>query len=237
MTKPLQNRIALVTGASRGIGAAVAKKLASEGAHVVLVARTVGGLEEVDDAIRATGGTASLVPMDLRQHAQIDALGAELYERYKKLDILIGNAAMLGNLSPVPHMDPRQFEDIFSVNVTANYRLLRSMDPLLRASDAGRVVMVSSGVARFPLAYWGAYAASKSALESLTLTYAAEMQKTRVRVNLLDPGVIRTAMRASAFPGEDPATLPEPDTIADLFLQLCLPGNSVPHGKRVAAAS
>lgn len=231
--KPLAGRIALVTGASRGIGAAIAKRLGAEGAHVVCIARTVGGLEEVDDAIRAAGGTASLVPMDLRQHAQIDALGAELYQRYKKLDILIGNAAMLGALSPLAHMDPAQFEDIFSVNVTANYRLLRSMDPLLRASDAGRVVMVSSGVARHSMAYWGSYAASKSALESLTLAYAAEMQATALRVNIVDPGVVRTAMRASAFPGEDPSTLPTPDAVAGTFLQLCLPEPSVPHGKRI----
>lgn len=228
----LAGRTALITGASRGIGAAVAKRLAAEGAHVILVARTVGGLEEVDDAIRAAGGSASLVPMDLRQHAQIDALGAELYERYKKLDILIGNAATLGALSPVSHMDPRQFDDIFSINVTANYRLLRSMDPLLRASDAGRVIMVSSGVARTSMAYWGPYAASKSALESLTLAYAAEVQKTKIRVNLIDPGVVRTAMRAQAFPGEDPATLPTPDSITGLFLELSSPSASVPSGKR-----
>lgn len=225
-------RIALITGASRGIGAAVAVALAKEGVHVVLTARTVGGLEEVDDKIRAFGGTASLLPMDIRQHAQIDALGAELYARYKKLDILIGNAAMLGNLSPVAHMDPAQFEDILSVNLTANYRLLRSMDPLLRLSPAGRVVMVTSGAAKTPYAYWGAYGASKAGLEALTLSYAAEVQRTSIRVNLIDPGATATAMRAGAFPGEDARSLPTPESIAPHFLYLCAADDSVPHGKR-----
>ncbi len=228
-------RIALVTGASRGIGKAVALALAKEGAHIVATARTVGALEELDDQIRALGGTTSLLPMDIRQHAQIDALGAELYERYKRLDILVGNAAMLGNLSPVSHMDPSQFEDIMSVNFTANYRLLRSMDPLLRLSPAGRVVMVTSGAARNAYAYWGAYAASKAALETLTLSYAAEVQKTNIRVNILDPGAVATAMRAKAFPGEDPATLPSPEQVVPLFLNLTKADASVPHGKRHVA--
>lgn len=228
----MTQRIALITGASRGIGAAVAVALAKEGVHVVLTARTVGGLEEVDDKIRAFGGTASLLPMDIRQHAQIDALGAELYERYKKLDILIGNAAMLGNLSPVAHMDPSQFEDIVSVNLTANYRLLRSMDPLLRLSPAGRVVMVTSGAGKTPYAYWGAYGASKAGLEALTLSYAAEVQNTAIRVNLIDPGATATAMRASAFPGEDARQLPAPESVAPHFLRLCTDDSTVPHGKR-----
>lgn len=228
----MTQRIALITGASRGIGAAVAIALAKEGVHVVLTARTVGGLEEVDDTIRSFGGTASLLPMDIRQHAQIDALGAELYERYKKLDILIGNAAMLGNLSPVAHMDPSQFEDIVSVNLTANYRLLRSMDPLLRLSPAGRVVMVTSGAGKTPYAYWGAYGASKAGLESLTLSYAAEVQNTAIRVNLIDPGATATAMRASAFPGEDARQLPAPGSVAPHFLRLCADDSTVPHGKR-----
>lgn len=231
-----KDRIALITGASRGIGAATARALAAGGAHVVLLARTVGGLEAVDDAIRADGvGSASLIPMDLRQHDQIDALGAELYARYKKLDILIGNAAMLGNLSPVAHMDPHQFGDIFSINVTANYRLIRACDPLLRLSDAGRVVMITSGAAKSAHAFWGSYGASKSALESLTLSYAAEMQRTNVRVNLLDPGVVKTRMRAQAFPAEDTTDLPEPETVVPHLLQLSKPDASVPHGKRLIA--
>lgn len=228
-------RIALITGASRGIGRAVAIALAKQNVHVVLTARTVGGLEEADDIIKAAGGTASLLPMDIRQHAQIDALGAELYERYKRLDILIGNAAMLGNLSPVAHMDPSQFEDILSVNLTANYRLLRSMDPLLRLSPAGRVVMVTSGAARNAYAYWGAYAASKAALETLTLSYAAEVQQTNIRVNLIDPGATATKMRATAFPGEDPKTLPTPESITPLFLKLTTPDPTIPHAKRHVA--
>lgn len=231
----MDKRIALITGASRGIGRAIAIALAQQNVHVILTARTVGALEEVDDIIRTAGGSASLLPMDIRQHAQIDALGAELYERYKRLDILIGNAAMLGDLSPVAHMDPTQFEHIFSVNVTANYRLLRSMDPLLRLSPAGRVVMVTSGAAKTPYAYWGAYAASKAALEALTLSYAAELQKTSIRVNLVDPGAIATAMRASAFPGEDASSLPTPESVVPLFLTLCSPDASVPHAKRLVA--
>lgn len=228
----MEKRIALITGASRGIGAAVAIALAKEGVHVVLTARTVGGLEEVDDTIRANGGSASLLPMDIRQHAQIDALGAELYERYKRLDILIGNAAMLGGLSPVPHMDPNQFDNVISVNLTANYRLLRSMDPLLRLSPAGRVVMVTSGAAKTPYAYWGTYGASKAALEALTLSYAAEVQSTNIRVNLIDPGATATAMRASAFPGEDAKQLPTPESVAPHFVRLCAADASVPHAKR-----
>jgi NAD(P)-dependent dehydrogenase (short-subunit alcohol dehydrogenase family) len=233
MTEKIPNRIALITGASRGIGAAIAKALGAGGVHVVLVARTVGGLEEVDDAIRAAGGTASLVPMDLRQHGQIDQLGATLFERYKKLDILIGNAAMLGHLSPVAHAEPRVFDDVFAVNVTANYRLIRACDPLLRASIAGRVVMVSSGAAKTAHAYWGPYGASKAALEALTLSYAAEVAKTAMRVNLLDPGVVRTKMRAQAFPGENPATLPEPESVVPTVLSLVSPELTVPHGRRV----
>lgn len=227
----LRNKTALITGASRGIGAAVAKRLAAEGAHVILTARTVGGLEEIDDAIRASGGAATLVPLDLRQFDMIDALGAQIFERFKKLDILIGNAAMLGSLSPLAHAAPTEVEDVFRVNTLANYRLIRAMDPLLRAAEAARVVMVTSGAAAAPLAYWGPYAASKAALEHLVLTYAAEVQSTAMRVNLLDPGAVRTAMRAKAFPGEDPLTLPTPDTIAEWFVKLCLP--NAPQGKRI----
>lgn len=227
------NKIALVTGASRGIGAAAAKRLAQEGAHVIITGRTVGGLEEVDDAIRAMGGNATLVPLDLRQMDMIDALGAQIYERFGKLDMLIGNAAMLGSLSPVAHASPSEVEDVFHVNVIANYRLIRACDPLLRRAEAGRVVIVSSGAAAAPIAYWGPYAASKAALEHITLTYAAEMKSTNVRVNVFDPGVVRSKMRAQAFPAEDPLTLPPPEAVADWFVSLCR--SDAPHGKRVVA--
>lgn len=226
-----EKKIALVTGASRGIGAAVAKRIAAEGAHVILTGRTVGGLEEVDDAIRAQGGTATLVPLDLRQMDMIDALGAHIYERFGKLDMLIGNAAMLGSLSPLAHASPSEVEDVFQVNTLANYRLIRACDPLLRLSEAGRVVMVSSGAAAAAIAYWGPYAASKAALEHLTFTYAAEMKSTHVRVNVLDPGVVRTRMRAQAFPAENPDSLPSPDAVAEWFIKLC--AADAPHGKRV----
>lgn len=230
--KRLENKIALITGASRGIGAAVAKRFAQEGAHVILTARTVGGLEEVDDAIqKLTGKPATLVPLDLRQSDSIDTLGAQIYERFGKLDILVGNAATLGALSPVAHASPSEFEDVFNINVTANYRLLRSCDPLLRLSKAGRVVMVTSGAALFPVAYWGPYAASKAALEHLALTYAAEIAMTGIRVNLLDPGAVRTAMRAKAFPGENPESLPAPEQITEWFVRLS--AADAPHGKRV----
>ncbi len=232
-TQPrLANKIALITGASRGIGAAVAKRFAAEGAQVILTARTVGGLEEVDDAIRAAGGNATLVPMDLRQFEMIDTLGAMIYERFGKLDILVGNAAMLGSLSPVAHASPAEVEDVFRVNALANYRLLRSMDPLLRKAEAARVVMVTSGAAVAPIAYWGPYAASKSAMEHLTLTYAAEMNLSNVRVNILDPGVVQTRMRAQAFPGEDASQLPSPESITDWFVKLC--DANAPQGKRIA---
>ncbi|MBN8544283.1 MAG: SDR family NAD(P)-dependent oxidoreductase [Alphaproteobacteria bacterium] len=230
----LNGKIALITGASRGIGAAVAKAFAKEGAHVILTARTVGGLEEVDDDIRRiTGSSATLVPLDIRQGDMIDALGATIYERFKKLDIMIGNAAMLGSLSPLAHAAPIEFEDVFKVNVTANYRLIRAMDPLLRMSASGRVVMVTSGAAAAPIAYWGPYAASKAALEHLTLTYAAEVKQTPIKVNLLDPGAVRTKMRAQAFPGEDPTSLPTPESLTELFIDLA--GEKAPHGKIVRA--
>ena len=229
----LKGHIALITGASRGIGAAAAKRLAAEGAHVILAARTVGGLEEVDDAIRAAGGEATLVPLDLRQADMIDQLGGRIYERFGRLDILIGNAAMLGSLSPLAHASPAEFENLFAVNVTANYRLIRACDPLLRVSEHGRVVMVTSGAASAPLAYWGPYAASKTALEHLTLTYAAEVKSTNIRVNLLDPGAIRTNMRAQAFPAEDPGTLPTPESISEWFVKLS--AKDAPHAKRIVA--
>ena len=230
--KKLVGRVALITGASRGVGAAVAKRFAAEGAHVVLVARTVGGLEEVDDAVQALGGTATLAPFDLKDRDAIDRLGAALYERYGKLDILVGNAAQLGVLSPLGHIEPAVWDEVMAVNVTANWRLIRSMDPLLRASDAGRAIFVTSGVASGVFPYWGAYATSKAALEMMVRTYAGEIAKTNVRVNLLDPGVVRTALRAEAFPGEKPASLRHPDEVAPHFVGLAVP-ECARHGEVV----
>jgi NAD(P)-dependent dehydrogenase (short-subunit alcohol dehydrogenase family) len=218
--KRLNKRIALITGASRGIGAAVALRFAEEGAKLYLLARTTGGLEEVDDQIRAAGGSATLIPLDLKDSAAIDRIPAALLEREGRLDILIGNAAMLGSLSPLPHIAPEVWEEVMAVNVNANARLIRALDPLLRSSDAGRAVFVTSGAARASFPYWGAYAASKAALETMVKVYAGEVHKTRMRVNLLDPGVVRTQMRAQAFPGEDPSILPSPSSIADSFVEL-----------------
>lgn len=222
-SKKLDGRIAIITGASRGLGAAVARLFASQGAHVVLTARTTGGLEETDDAIRAAGGAATLVPLDLREFDQIDRMGAAIAERFGRLDILVGNAAVLGVLGPTGHMTPEVWQEVMDVNVTANWRLIRSFDPLLRESDAGRAIFVTSGVTSGVFPYWSAYAASKAALETLVCTYAGEVEKTNIHVNLLDPGIVATAMRATAFPGEDPATLAQPEDIAPAFLDLALP--------------
>ena len=223
MPPPLADRIALVTGASRGIGYATALALAKAGAHIVALARTVGGLEELDDAIKALGGSATLVPLDLKDYAGIDRLGPALHERFGRLDVLVGNAGILGALSPLDHVETKAWDDIMAVNVTANWRLIRALDRLLRSSDAGRVVFVSSGVAALALAYWGPYAVSKAALEALARTYAAETATTNVRVNIFTPGPIRTRMRAQAFPGEDPATLEPADRPAAKIVDLCLP--------------
>ncbi len=220
-TGRLQGRIALVTGASRGIGAAVARRFAAEGAELVLVARTVGGLEDLDDDIRKIGGKGSLlVPLDLRDFDAIDRLGQALYERFGRLDILVGNAGQLGTLSPIGHIAPKEFEEVLDLNLTANWRLIRSLDPLLRQSEAGRAIFVTSGAARNPRAYWGTYAVSKAALEMLVGVYAQEIQQTRVRANLIDPGRTRTGMRAKAYPGEDPKSVPAPDDVTDAFVEL-----------------
>jgi NAD(P)-dependent dehydrogenase (short-subunit alcohol dehydrogenase family) len=220
---PLTGRIALVTGASRGIGAATALALARLGAHVVAVARTVGGLEELDDAIRAAGGTATLVPLDLTDADGIIRLAAALQERYQRLDILIGNAGLVGPSSPLDHVQPNDWDQVMAVNVTANWHLIRAMNALLRGSDAGRAVFVSSGAAHNMRAYRGPYSVSKAALEALVRTYAAETETTPVRVNLVNPGPTRTRMRAQVMPGEDPMTLPPPEAVAEKIVALCLP--------------
>ncbi len=221
MTRPLDGRIALVTGASRGIGWATARALAAAGAHVIAAARTVGALEELDDRIKSAGGSATLVPIDLKDLDAVDRFAPAIEQRWGKLDILVGNAGVLGPISPVAHIDPKVFDDVLKVNVTANFRLLRSLDPLLRVSESGRVIMISSGAARRVRAYWGAYAASKAALEALVRSYAAEtMNITNVRAMLVNPGPMRTAMRASAAPGEDPETLPHPDDLAPEIVRM-----------------
>lgn len=211
-------RIALVTGASRGIGYHLALQLASAGAHVIAVARTQGGLEELDDAIRAAGGSATLVPLDLADMAGIDRLGGAIHERWGRLDILIANAAILGVIAPIGHVEAKTFERVMTINVTATWRLIRSVDPLLRASDAGRVAIISSGSAHSCRAFWNAYAASKAAVEALARSWAAEAVNLPLRVNSVIPGNARTAMRAQAMPGEDPETVPHPSDVAARIL-------------------
>jgi NAD(P)-dependent dehydrogenase (short-subunit alcohol dehydrogenase family) len=223
--KPFQDKVILVTGASRGIGAGAAKRLAREGAHVVLVARTVADLEAVDDVIQVEGGAATLVPLDLAKHEEIDALGAAVLSRFGRLDGLVGNAAILGQMTPLTHITPKQWQSVMDVNVTANWRLLRICDPLLRQASAPRVAFVTSGITKSPTPYWGAYAVSKAALESMVLTYGAEMRDTAMRVNLIDPSVVATKMRAQAFPGEDAATLMQVDDVrlTDVFVRAMHP--------------
>ena len=220
---PLSDRIALVTGASRGIGAAIALELAQSSAHVVAVARTVGGLEALDDKIKAAGGSATLVPLDVKDRDGIARLALALNDRYRQLDVLVGNAGVLGPLSPLPHVETKDWDNLLAVNVTANWQLIRCMDPLLQRSQAGRAVFLTSSVAYLGRAYWGPYAASKTALDALVRTYAAENATTTVRANLFSPGPVRTRMYLSAFPGADPATLPTPEKIAKAILPLCLP--------------
>src|SRR5437868_5361726 len=222
MTARLAGKIALVTGASRGIGAAVAERFAREGAHLVLTGRTVGGLEETDDRVRAAGATATLVPFDLRDFIKIDELAAALYERYGGLDILIGNAGEFGVFSPLGHIDPVLWSEVVDLNLTANWRLIRAMDPLLRAAEHGRAVFVTTALAREALPYYGPYAVSKAGLEAMVRIYAGEVARTSVRVNLLDPGIVRTRLRARIFPGENPATVPSPESVVDAFLPLVL---------------
>lgn len=221
--KDLQGKVVLVTGASRGIGYAASLEAAERGAHVIAVARTVGGLEELDDEIQELGSSATLVPLDLKDGDAIDRLGAAIFERWGVLDGLIANAAMLGVLSPLPHVSPEDFEKVMTINVIANYRLIRSLDLLLRQSEAGRAVFVSSSSARSARPYWGPYAASKAALDAMVKSWSAEMEQSRVKANVFYPGAVRTAMRAKAMPGENPETLPKPAEIAPNLVDLVSP--------------
>jgi NAD(P)-dependent dehydrogenase (short-subunit alcohol dehydrogenase family) len=233
-TPRLAGRLAVITGASRGLGAALARRFAAEGAHVVLVARTVGGLEEVDDTIRSAGGEpATLLPLDLAELDKVDALGPALYERFGRLDVLVCNAAVLKALSPVAYGDPGLWDPVLTVNLTANYRLIRTLHPLLRTGPAGRVIAVTCTPGHVPAPFWGAYGVSKAGLENLVAMYAAETATEAVRVNLVDPGPMRTRLRATAYPGEDPAAPPEPDSLTDVFVDLAAPDSSA-HGRRIA---
>ncbi len=231
----LDGRVALITGASRGIGRAVALRFAKEGATVVAMARSKKDLESLDDEIRnATGQSAVLIAESVTDYAKIEQVAGALAERFKKLDILVGNAGALIQLSPLTHYTPKQWDEIFAVNVTANWRLLRCVEPLLKASDAGRAIFVSSGAAHTDKMYWGPYGASKAALERMMQIYASEIAHTALKVNLLDPGRVRTRMRAIAYPGEDPETLPTPESITDAFLKLAEPA-CVINGKIISA--
>ena len=236
MSQRLEGRICLITGASRGIGAAVARAFAAEGAQLILTARTVGGLEEVAEQVIKAGGLAPLVvPLDLLKSDGINQLGALIFEKFKRLDVLVANAATLGVLGPLAQSDVRKFERTVALNLTANYHLIRSMDPLLRASESGAAIFVSSGVARTVMPYWGAYSISKLAMEQLAQHYAAETAKTNLKVHIIDPGAVRTNMRAEAFPGEDAALLPPPEAIADTFVEMAMADNVLPSGGRVRA--
>lgn len=221
MAVDLSSRIALVTGASRGIGYATARALARAGAHIITVARTQGGLEELDDDIRKDGGTATLVPLDMTDLDGIARLGAALNERHGKLDILVGNAGVAGTSSPLGHTDPKFWDNVMAVNVTANFQLIRCMEPLLQQSDAGRAVFITSGIAHKANAYMGPYAASKAALDALVRVWANETATTSIRVNLFSPGPIRTRMRATVMPGEDPMILDTPEQVAEFIIPMC----------------
>ncbi len=227
MSRELADRIALITGASRGIGHALAVKLAAAGAHIVAVARTVGGLEELDDAVRAAGSSATLVPLDMRDYPGIYQLATAINERHQRLDVLVGNAAVAGARSPLGHVEPKAWDEVMAINVTANWHLIRAMDPLLRRSEAGRAVFMTSGAATHARAYSGPYSVSKAALNVLARTYAAETDTTTpIRVNLFNPGPTRTRMRAQVMPLEDPKTLPTADEVAQTIVRLCLPSFS-----------
>ena len=231
---PLEDKITLITGASRGIGRAVALRFAREGAHVFALARTMKDLESLDDAITELGGSATLVPLDVTDGPGIDRLAETLFKRHGRLDVLIGNAAILGVLIPIGHFSPSVWSRVIEVNLSANWRLIRSFDPLLRASGAGRAIFVTSGVGHKVVPYWGAYAVSKAGLEMLVKTYAAETANTTLRVNIVNPGAVRTEMRAKAMPGEDPASLILPEAMTDVFVKLSLP-DCRHHGEVVEA--
>ncbi len=218
----LEGRIALLTGASRGLGAAVAVRFAAEGAHPVLLARTPGALEEVDDRIRAEGGRATLLTADLCESGKIEDLAAALFERFGRLDILVAAAAELGPLSPLGHYDPQTWSRVIDLDLTVNWRLIRALDPLLRLSPAGRAIFVTCALGREPAPYWGPYAVAKAGLEALVRIYAGEVAKSSVRANLVDPGAMRTGLRARAFPGEDPGSLPAPESLTEAFVRLAL---------------
>ncbi len=227
----LTGKIALITGASKGIGASIAKAYAKAGAHVILIARNKSALEKIDDEIRAIGGQATLMPFDLMKLDDLEKLGQILYQKFGKLDIFVGNAGLLGTLGPLPQISTREFQHVMDVNLNANFRLIKTLDPLLQKSEAGRVIFVSTskGVVK-GRAYWGTYSISKAALESMARVYAAENEQSNLRVNIIDPGAVRTDMRASAMPGEDPMTLPAPEDITALFLDLAS-SNCVQHGE------
>jgi len=221
--KPLTGRVTLVTGASRGIGYSAALALAEAGSHIIAIARTQGGLEELDDTIKSKGGECTLVPMDIKNHDGIDQLGGIINERWGRLDGLFANAAILGEITLAAHTTPKTWDDVIATNLTANIRLIRSLDTLLKKSDAGRAVFQTSGVANSRRAYWSAYAASKAGLEAFVQCYAKESESSDLRVNLLNPGATRTAMRAKAMPGEDASTLPNPSEIGPLIVEMLSP--------------
>ena len=233
-TKRLEGRVALITGASHGIGYAVAKRFAAEGAQVIAIGRNVGALEELSDEITDAGGKISLLPLDLTMFEKVDAIGPTIYERFGKLDIVVGNAGLLGEIALVGHIDTQVFDNTVATNVTSNFRLIRTVDKLLQLSDAGRAIFVTSNASAKGRAFWGLYAATKAALEALVLSYAQELEESKVRVNLINPGRIRTKMRAEAYPGEDPETLPTPDSITDVFVDLA-EASCTKHGEVVNA--
>ena len=233
-TGRLAGRLALITGASRGLGAAVAERFAAEGARLILAARTVGGLEATDDRVRAAGGTATLIPVDLTESDAAERLAAAIYQRFGGLDILVANAARLGALSPVAHGDPELWQAVLDLNLVSTYRLVRAVHPLLAAAEAGRAVFVTCGAGRTATPFWNAYAVSKAGLEMLARLYAAEVARTAIRVNLVDPGPLRTKLRAAAFPGEQPDAVPAPEDLTEGFVRLAEPACSS-HGALIEA--
>jgi len=237
VTGRLQDRVALITGASRGIGAAVALRFAAEGAHVVLVARTRGGLEDIDDRIRKEHGddrAPTLLELDLKNLDQVDMIGPTIAERFGRLDIVVGNAGLLGEMTPMNHIEADVWSDVIDVNLNANWRLIRTTDPLLRVSDAGRAIYVTSGAAQGKRPYWGAYAVSKAALEMMVTCWAAETEQTNLKINLIDPGATRTSMRVEAYPGEDPASVKSPEELTGYFVDLAAP-ECTSHGEVIRA--